>query len=52
MSEIIVSVLALTYNQVKYVEDMLIGFINQKTTFHVEYIIHDDASTDGTKEIL
>lgn len=52
MSEIIVSVLALTYNHVKYVEDMLIGFISQKTTFPVEYIIHDDASTDGTKEIL
>ncbi len=50
--EPLVSVLSLTYNQAEYVEDMLEGFLKQKTTFPVEYIIHDDASTDGTKEIL
>lgn len=48
----VVSVLAMTYNQENYVEDMLKGFIKQITDFDVEYIIHDDASTDRTKDIL
>ena len=52
MCQPVVSVLALTFNQADYVEDMLKGFIKQVTDFEVEYIIHDDASTDGTQEIL
>lgn len=48
----VVSVLAMTYNQENYVEDMLKGFIKQITDFDVEYIIHDDDSTDRTKDIL
>ena len=52
MKEPIVSVLALTYNHVEYVDDMLKGFLKQETDFEVEYIIHDDASTDGTQEVL
>lgn len=51
-TEPLVSVLALTYNQGEYVEDMLKGFLRQETTFPVEFIIHDDASTDGTRQIL
>lgn len=48
----LVSVLSCVYNQREYVEDMLNGFLLQETAFDVEYIIHDDASVDGTQEIL
>lgn len=48
----LVTVLCITYNQALYVRDMLEGLVRQKTTFEVEYIIHDDASTDGTQKIL
>lgn len=47
-----VTVLCLTFNQVKYVEAMLEGVVNQITNFDYEVIIHDDASTDGTAIIL
>lgn len=32
--------------------ECLDGFLMQKTNFPVEILIHDDASTDGTKEII
>ncbi len=41
-----------TYNQKKFLKETLKGFLIQKTSFPVEIIIHDDASTDGTKEII
>lgn len=41
-----------TYNHVQYIQDAIEGFIMQKTNFSYEIIIHDDASTDGTTEIL
>lgn len=47
-----VSVSCFTYNHKKYVEETLKSFLNQKTNFRVEILIHDDASTDGTQEIL
>lgn len=47
-----VTVLCLTYNHQHYIEDALQGFLNQETTFPFEIIIHDDASTDRTPEIL
>lgn len=48
----LVTVICLTYNQEKYIEKTLNGFLKQKTTFPVEYIIRDDASTDNTANIL
>jgi glycosyltransferase involved in cell wall biosynthesis len=47
-----VSVCCITYNHAEYIEDALHGFLHQKTEFPYEVIIHDDDSTDGTKEIL
>lgn len=47
-----VSICCITYNHAKYIRDALDGFLMQKTTFPIEIIIHDDASTDGTADII
>lgn len=47
-----VSVFCNTYNHAQFIEDALKGFIEQRTNFPYEVIIFDDASTDGTKEII
>lgn len=50
--DIIVSVLCVTYNHEKYIEDAICSFLAQKTDFAYEIIIRDDASTDKTAEII
>lgn len=52
MKEIKVSILCLAYNHAKFIRQALDGFIMQKTNFPFEVIIHDDASTDGTADII
>ncbi len=47
-----VSVICNTYNHAAYIRDALEGFVNQKTNFRYEVLIHDDASTDGTADII
>lgn len=47
-----VSVCCITYNHENYISEAIEGFIMQKTSFPVEIIIHDDASTDGTADII
>lgn len=47
-----VSILCVTFNQSKFIKQTLDGFLRQKTNFPFEIIIHDDASTDGTTEIV
>ena len=49
---IIVSIQCLAYNQEAYIRKCLDGFVMQKTTFRFEAIVHDDASTDGTANII
>jgi glycosyltransferase involved in cell wall biosynthesis len=51
-AEIMVSISSNVYNHAKYIRDAIEGFLMQKTTFRVEIVFHDDASTDGTSEIL
>lgn len=51
-NDIKVSILCITYNHEKYIRDALEGFINQKTSFNYEILIHDDASSDNTQKIL
>lgn len=52
VDEVKVSILCLTYNHEDYLRDALEGFISQKTNFQYEILIHDDASTDGTADII
>ncbi len=47
-----VSVFCLAYNHEKYLRRCLEGFVTQKTNFPFEVLIHDDASTDGTADII
>jgi len=47
-----VATICWTYNQAKYIEDTLSGFAIQQTNFPVVYIIIDDASTDGERDVL
>ena len=47
-----VSVFCTTYNQVNYISQCLDGFLAQKTNFPFEVLVADDASTDGTSDIV
>ena len=50
--EIIVSISCLAFNHGPYIRQCLDGFMMQKTNFAFEVLIHDDASTDHTSEII
>lgn len=53
MSErILVSICCLTFNHAPFIRKCLDGFLMQEGDFDIEVLIHDDASTDGTKEII
>ncbi len=49
---IVLSISCITFNHAYYVKECLDGFLMQKTSFPFEILIHDDCSTDGTKEII
>lgn len=48
----VVSIISLTYNHAPYIRECMDGFLMQQTDFPYEVIIHDDASTDGTTDIV
>lgn len=50
--EIMVSVCCTVFNHAPYLRKTLDGFVNQKTSFPFEVVIHDDASTDGSADII
>jgi len=50
--EPLVSVITSTYQHAPYIKDCIEGVLMQKTTFPIEYIIGEDFSTDGTREIV
>lgn len=50
--ELMVSIRCITYNHESYIRQCLEGFVMQKTNFRFEAIVHDDASTDGTADII
>lgn len=48
----VVSIRCFAYNHEPYIAQALEGFLMQETNFPFEIIIHDDASTDKTAEII
>lgn len=48
----LVSISCLTYNHEPFIRQCLNGFVMQKTSFTYEVLIHDDASTDKTADII
>lgn len=48
----LVSISCITYNHENFIRDAIEGFLMQKTTFPVEILVHDDASTDKTASIV
>lgn len=48
----LVVIRCITYNQELYIREALEGFVMQKTDFPFVAIVHEDASTDGTAEVL
>ncbi len=47
-----ISIICFTYNHEKYIRKTIDGFLMQKGNFEYEIIIHDDASSDRTADIL
>lgn len=52
MEKTMVSILCATYNHRQYIRKAIESFLAQKADFAFEVIVHDDASTDGTTEIV
>lgn len=48
----ILSIRCFVYNHEPYLRQCLDGFVMQKTNFVFEAIVHDDASTDGSANII
>lgn len=48
----LVAIRCITYNHEPYLRDALEGFVMQKTDFPFVAIVHDDASTDKTADII
>ena len=48
----LVAISCITYNHENYIRDALEGFVRQQTSFPFITIVHDDASTDNTAEII
>ena len=47
-----ISIICNTYNQEKYIAQALDSFLMQKIDVPFEVLVHDDASTDGTADII
>ncbi|WP_167616496.1 glycosyltransferase [Maribellus sediminis] len=52
MTKPLVTICCITFNHRDYISETIEGFLIQKTTVPIKIIIHDDASTDGTPEII
>lgn len=52
MSQPKVSVCCLSYNHEKYIRQCLDSIVMQQTIFPIEVLVHDDASTDSSQQII
>ena len=52
VSNPLVSILCQAYNHESFIRQCLDGFLMQKTDFSFEILVHDDASTDQTANII
>jgi acetyltransferase-like isoleucine patch superfamily enzyme len=50
--QVVVSVICLSYNQKEFIREAIDGILMQDTSYPFEVIVHDDASTDGTADII
>lgn len=47
-----VVIICYTYNQARFIEDAILGFVRQKTSFPYCALLVDDCSTDGNQNII
>lgn len=47
-----VTVCCLVYNHARFIRETMDGILMQNTNFEFDIVVHDDASTDGTEQIL
>lgn len=52
MTEVVVTVRCVAFNHARFIRRCLDGLLMQKTAFLYEIVVHDDASSDGTAEIV
>ncbi len=52
MSDSLVSIICDVYNHGPFLRNALDGFIMQQVDFPIEILVHDDASTDNSAEII
>jgi glycosyltransferase involved in cell wall biosynthesis len=51
-SEVMVSVCCMAYNHEEYISQTINSFLSQRANFNFEIVIHDDASSDETTNII
>lgn len=52
MNKFEISIWCVIYNQKDYIKHAIDGFLNQITEYNYHIYLHDDASSDGTSEIV
>lgn len=52
MDNPLVSICCIVYNHEPFLRECFEGFVMQKTTFPIEVLVHDDASTDHSTDII
>lgn len=52
MKNPLISIVCTAYNHEKYIADAIESFLMQETKYEYEILIHDDASTDRTTDII
>ncbi|MEK8034666.1 glycosyltransferase [Ideonella sp. DXS29W] len=48
----VISIICTTYNHERYIDSAIRGFLSQVCEYPFEILIHDDASTDRTQEVV